>query len=334
MPENFGARLRRHRERQAIALVTIADQTKIKLSLLEGLERDDVSHWPSGIFRRAFVRAYAQAIGLNSDVVVREFLEAYPEPAEVAAAALAAAADAAHNGGAPPTRLRCLLGSAIGSLSGRRRLIGVADLPAANGTPLDIPAPTAPPAVAESIPTKALPAREPDLLAVANLCTRFGRVESATELQTLLREAAGILGATGLIVWIWDGLAGELRPALAHGYSDRVLSLLPPVRRDADNVTAAAFRSGESRAIAGSDRVNGALVVPLFTPAGCAGVLAFELPCSSEPALPVRAVATIFAALLAQLIGAPAEEAAPQINQIDMMFPAAAGFAAVSQRHH
>jgi cytoskeleton protein RodZ len=71
MPESLGARLRQQREDRKIALATIAEQTKIKLSLLEALERDDVSHWPAGIFRRAFIRAYAHAIGLDPDVVIR-----------------------------------------------------------------------------------------------------------------------------------------------------------------------------------------------------------------------------------------------------------------------
>src|SRR6266571_1621198 len=87
MSESFGARLRQQRERQQIALITIAEQTKIKLSLLDALERDDVSHWPAGIFRRAFIRAYAHAIGLEPDVVLREFLELYPDPFAVDEAA-------------------------------------------------------------------------------------------------------------------------------------------------------------------------------------------------------------------------------------------------------
>src|SRR6478736_2794241 len=91
MPEKLGARLRQRRERQQIALSTIAEQTKIKLSLLEELERDDVSHWPAGIFRRAFVRAYARAIDLEPDVVVREFLERYPDPIDRPATGLPAA---------------------------------------------------------------------------------------------------------------------------------------------------------------------------------------------------------------------------------------------------
>src|SRR3954467_15364505 len=112
MPDSFGARMRETRERQQVALITIAEQTKIKLSLLEALERDDVSHWPSGIFRRAFIRAYAHAIGLKPHVVAPEFLEAYPAPVEVAATeAHASAPDGARTSAGPPTRLRYLVGS-------------------------------------------------------------------------------------------------------------------------------------------------------------------------------------------------------------------------------
>jgi hypothetical protein len=141
------------------------------------------------------------------------------------------------------------------------------------------------------------------LLAAAHLCTQFGRVETTDEVQPLLFEAARILDATGLIVWLWDGPAAALKPALAHGFSDRVLAQLPTVKRDADNATADAFRSAETCVIRGSDRASGALVVPLLTPAGCAGVLAIELQHGSEQTTSARAVATIFAAQLAQLVG-------------------------------
>src|SRR5687768_13033917 len=95
MPDSFGARLRQRREERQIDLIAISEQTKIKLALLESLERDDVSHWPSGIFRRAYIRAYAQMIGLDPDVVVREFLEVHPDPGDafVITAAAAAAAE-------------------------------------------------------------------------------------------------------------------------------------------------------------------------------------------------------------------------------------------------
>lgn len=76
----FGPRLRQERERRQISLTSIAENTKIKRSLLEALERDDVSRWPSGIFRRSFLRSYATAIGLDPDEVLREFAERFPDP--------------------------------------------------------------------------------------------------------------------------------------------------------------------------------------------------------------------------------------------------------------
>jgi transcriptional regulator with XRE-family HTH domain len=343
MSESFGARLRQQREQQEITLITIAEQTKIKLALLEALERDDLSHWPAGIFRRAFIRAYAHAIGLNPDVVVREFLEVYPDPIEVVATAatIASVADGARMSGAPPTRLSHLVGSAIDSLSRLRRGPAVEDVVVADCAPVNALAPSEPdlPAAAHPSTEPAIePGRvdqtnevaadctpmdepalsEPDFLAAAHLCTEFCRVETATQVQALLQEAARILDAIGLIVWVWDPQPAELRPALAYGYSDKVLAQLPPVRRDADNATAAAFRSAQTCAINGSDHASGALVVPLLTPAGCAGVLAIELQHGSEQTRSVLAVATIFAAQLAQLTGGGARQNAvrPQADSI------------------
>ena len=76
---SFGQRLRFGRERLGISLEAIAASTKINRSLLADLERGDASKWPPGIYRRAFVREYAAAIGLPADAVVSEFLELFPE---------------------------------------------------------------------------------------------------------------------------------------------------------------------------------------------------------------------------------------------------------------
>ena len=43
-----------------------------------GLERNDFSNWPSGIFARAFVRDYAKAVGLDADEIVDEFCRLFP----------------------------------------------------------------------------------------------------------------------------------------------------------------------------------------------------------------------------------------------------------------
>ena len=90
--DSFGSRLRYERERRQIALKSIAESTKIGITLLEGLERDDVSRWPSGIFRKSFVRSYAVAVGLDPEPIVREFVERHPDPLEVDLAAPSAGA--------------------------------------------------------------------------------------------------------------------------------------------------------------------------------------------------------------------------------------------------
>jgi transcriptional regulator with XRE-family HTH domain len=77
---SFGARLRLERERRKISIAEIAESTKILGALLEGVENEDVSRWPTGFYRRAFMRAYASAIGLDPDATVKEFLERFPDP--------------------------------------------------------------------------------------------------------------------------------------------------------------------------------------------------------------------------------------------------------------
>jgi hypothetical protein len=77
--EDFGAWLRTQRERAGISLDRIAAQTKVARSLLEALERNDLSRWPAGIFRRSFVRNYAEIIGLDPERTVALFLRAFPD---------------------------------------------------------------------------------------------------------------------------------------------------------------------------------------------------------------------------------------------------------------
>jgi transcriptional regulator with XRE-family HTH domain len=356
MLESFGARLRQRREEQQIALSTIAEQTKIKLSLLEALERDDVSHWPSGIFRRAFVRTYAHAIGLQPDAVVREFLERHPDPLEdPAAPSIEALAEAASSSAGPPTRFRYLVGAAVDSLSrmrqgnGQRRVAHGGDAGPVSSAPIDIPdvpdipdtpqlsadATVAREAVAdspapfeagiaagESVPfhpeiaggepapfeppvAAGKPAPfEPDLSAAALLCTELSRVDDTRDVTPLLGELARVVDAVGLIVWVWDPQAAELTPVLPHGYSAEVLAQLPNVPRDARNATAAAFRSAQTCVVSGGDVASDALVVPLMTRTGCAGVLAIELQSGAARRESTRALATIFAAQMARLVAA------------------------------
>ncbi len=74
----FGPRLRSERERRGLSLSALSTLTKVGPDLWIGLETNDFSRWPSGIFARAFVRDYAKAIGLDEDEVVDEFCRLFP----------------------------------------------------------------------------------------------------------------------------------------------------------------------------------------------------------------------------------------------------------------
>jgi cytoskeletal protein RodZ len=70
----LGARLKAAREAKAMPLRDIATATKISVVALEALEKGDFARLPGGIFSRAFVRAYAEAVGLDPEGAVHEFL--------------------------------------------------------------------------------------------------------------------------------------------------------------------------------------------------------------------------------------------------------------------
>jgi GAF domain-containing protein len=189
----------------------------------------------------------------------------------------------------PPTRFRYLVDSTLSRLglsSWQRVRAADSSAPAAALPPIPV------------VPT------DPDLLAAANLCTQLGRLDKTSDVAPLLHEVVRILDAVGLVVWVWHPDAAELRPTLAQGYSEKVIAQLPPVRPDADNATAAAFRSAQACAVNGSSLTSGALVVPLMTAAGCLGTLAMELRHGGEHTGWVRALVMIFAAQLARVIEA------------------------------
>ena len=75
---DFGIKMKRRREERGVSLRQIADATKLSVSALEALERNDISRLPGGIFSRAFVRSYAIEVGADPDQTLREFLVQFP----------------------------------------------------------------------------------------------------------------------------------------------------------------------------------------------------------------------------------------------------------------
>jgi transcriptional regulator with XRE-family HTH domain len=349
MDLTFGARLRSQRERQDIALATIAEETKISVALLEALERDDVSRWPGGLFRRAYVRTYAQKIGLDPEQVVREFLQLYPDPIEGTSPVEAFAESAL--GKRPRTRIGFLIAGLAGLRPQRVQapqrvvtpeMFSVEDQPLV----LDLAAPVAPEPVAfvepeaepeaelhepelhepESLHIAArlftIPAPdatadtrrdlrtlEHDIVSIARLCTQIASARDDGDLSGALAEAVGILDAQGVILWVRDPDRDALFPVLAHGYPEELLSKLPEVRRCADNAIAAAFRCGQKQVVRGDGDATGAFVAPMLTPDGCAGVLALEFANGGEQQECVQALAMIVAAQVSTLFAAAPQAA-------------------------
>ena len=70
----WGRDLKRIREKLGVSLEVIAEMTKVRLLFLRAIEDDEVEKVPSLIFLKGFLRAYAQSIGLDVDIVANRYL--------------------------------------------------------------------------------------------------------------------------------------------------------------------------------------------------------------------------------------------------------------------
>jgi transcriptional regulator with XRE-family HTH domain len=331
METSFGTRLRQRREERQVALEDISAKTKIKVALLEGLEADDLSRWPQGIFRRAYIRAYAQAIGLDPDTLLQQFLALYPEPAEEQPLV------APESPKRPPTRLRFLLNAAFGAARQaatdaregyHASLDHVTRVIPQYVEPLYEPEEVEPADAADTIAhgiveqdrgeqddvdqddieqtDLPLPFVQPALAEVADLCTRVARASNLTQLEPRLADAVRMLNAVGAVLWTWERHKKALRARVSCGYAEDVLARFPVVGRDADNAIGVAFRSGKIAVVDGGDGETGAIAVPLLGPDGSVGVLALEVRHGDERNDVLHAIASIVAAQFVSLCVPPA----------------------------
>ena len=78
---SLGELLRLARERRGLTLEGIANETKIPHRHLEALEYDNLTALPAGFYRRAEIRAYARAVGLDQSLALAQ-LESALKPIE------------------------------------------------------------------------------------------------------------------------------------------------------------------------------------------------------------------------------------------------------------
>jgi hypothetical protein len=131
----------------------------------------------------------------------------------------------------------------------------------------------------------------------AELCAAVARIADAGELPPLLTQAAHILGAPGVVVWMAAG--EELIAAAAHGYDPNTLARVGRIHRASPNATAAAWRQGKMQIVESDEQSRGAVVAPVMGRDRCIGVLAVELPHGRETDAATHAVTRFLAAQLA-----------------------------------
>jgi len=72
------AELRKNRMAQGLSLTEISRRTRIGVTHLRRIEEGDFRSLPPGFYARAFVRAYAEAIGVDADIVLGTLADQLP----------------------------------------------------------------------------------------------------------------------------------------------------------------------------------------------------------------------------------------------------------------
>ena len=88
---DIGTRLKQAREQRKLSLADISTRTKIPVQTLDAIEHNDFNRLPGGVFRKAFIRAFAAEVGADGNALASE----YRETCEIDRAALAMAVAAA-----------------------------------------------------------------------------------------------------------------------------------------------------------------------------------------------------------------------------------------------
>lgn len=73
-------RLRRAREEHGLDIDALAKQTRLRVHLLEAVEQGRWADLPRGVYARAVVRAYAEAVGEDPNRVITDVAPFLPEP--------------------------------------------------------------------------------------------------------------------------------------------------------------------------------------------------------------------------------------------------------------
>ena len=139
-----------------------------------------------------------------------------------------------------------------------------------------------------------------DIGAVARLCMEIARVDTPSTLDTLLKRAARVLGASRVLLWM--GAGEQLFPVVTHAADSAGGSTPEPLPRASEHPAARAWRLGELQIAPAREGSGGSILAPMIGPSGCAGVLAVDIgSLKGDPQL--RAAVVMIAAQLSTVVG-------------------------------
>lgn len=88
---DLGGLLKKAREQRGLTLDDVQDATKIRKRYLEAIESGDYKVLPGSFYVRAFVKTYAETVGLDAEEVLRLYHRELPQPPSAESSAAAAA---------------------------------------------------------------------------------------------------------------------------------------------------------------------------------------------------------------------------------------------------
>lgn len=150
-----------------------------------------------------------------------------------------------------------------------------------------------------------------DAAALAEVCSDIAAVVESAQIRPLLDRIRTLLDARGVIVWMSTPDRAELHAAAASGYAPRVVARLGSISRDANNLTADAFRTNTVHTSDAAGQTPAALAVPLPSPGGPAGVFSAELVPGSGIEDDRLNAARVIAAQLGAVLGTAANAKSP-----------------------
>jgi len=85
---SIGEVLAEARRRAGLTVTEVSEQTRIRETIIRGIERDSYAECGGDFYARGFIRAIARAVGTDPAPLIRDYEAAYPEPPTGAAASL------------------------------------------------------------------------------------------------------------------------------------------------------------------------------------------------------------------------------------------------------